>query len=457
LPTTTSTPGWQLVKEKLGYGQPNPWGGTFTGGEGPTVFRDNEVPGRWYMFIDQPSYHGGKGYMAFTTDDIAAGDWTSVPSAQLPSSPRHGTVIPVTQAELDNLRAAYQPDLLVTSVEDVSVSTRQGVAPTLPAEVAATFGDGSTGQVAVDWDVVDPSAYAAPGTFEVTGKVASGAVDVPHAWVRVTDAHDPVVTLADPGAGSWVTTDPTEVSVTATDDSGVASIETSVDGGAWTSVAGEHADVPVSGDGVHVVTARATDVTGNTAADQSVTVHVDATDPVSRATYDDARVVSIRSADSTSGVDHVELQVGDGAWTTYTAPFPVGDAGATVRYRAVDHAGNVETTNALVVPKAGADLLPSAVVGTLDSDKVALGGAVGLAVRVKGSASTPTGVVRVLSGGQVIAASQLSGGSGRLVVDSTLLGSTGKYTLVVRYDGDATYAPSEDRVTLTVTKPQKGR
>ena len=119
LATTTSSPGWQLVKERVGVGQPNPWGGTFTNGEGPTVFRDNEDPDRWYMFIDQPSYHGGRGYLAFRTDDIASGNWTSVPGAELPSSPRHGTVLPVTQAELDGMRAAYQPELLVESVEDV--------------------------------------------------------------------------------------------------------------------------------------------------------------------------------------------------------------------------------------------------------------------------------------------------------------------------------------------------
>jgi hypothetical protein len=451
LPTTTSTPGWQLVKEKLGYGQPNPWGGTFTGGEGPTVFRDNEVPGRWYMFIDQPSYHGGQGYMAFTTDDIRSGDWTSVPSAQLPSSPRHGTVLPVTQAELDALRTAYQPNLLVTGVDDVAVSTRQGVAPALPATVPATFGDGSTGQAAVTWQPVDPGDYAAPGTFEVTGEVTSGAADVPHASVKVTDAHDPVVTLAAPGSGEWSITDPTEVSATATDDTGVASVETSVDGAAWSATAGDHAIVPVRGDGTHVVRARAVDITGNTSAEESLTVHLDATPPLSRATYDDARVVTIRAADATSGVDRIELQVGDAAWTTYAQPLVVGDAGATVRYRAVDHAGNVETTNELVVPAVGADLLASAVVAVADSDKVALGGAVTVTARVNGTGGTPTGIVRVSSGGTVLAAAQLSDGRVRVVVDTAALG-VGKHTLVVRYDGDGTYAPSEETLTLTVTK-----
>lgn len=110
LPTTTSTPGWQLVKEQIGVGQPNPWGGTFTNGEGPTVFADNAEAGHWYMLIDQPSYHGGQGYLMFETRDIASGTWTSVTDAELPSRPRHGTVLPITAEEQQRLIAAYPTD-----------------------------------------------------------------------------------------------------------------------------------------------------------------------------------------------------------------------------------------------------------------------------------------------------------------------------------------------------------
>ncbi|MFC8943247.1 glycoside hydrolase family 43 protein, partial [Streptomyces griseoincarnatus] len=34
----TDGDGWDLIAERIGFGQPNPWGGTFTGGEGPTLF-----------------------------------------------------------------------------------------------------------------------------------------------------------------------------------------------------------------------------------------------------------------------------------------------------------------------------------------------------------------------------------------------------------------------------------
>ncbi|NCT91663.1 hypothetical protein GXB85_11980 [Cellulomonas sp. APG4] len=173
LPTTTSSP-WQLVAEQVGTGQPNPWGGTFTQGEGPLVFRDNADPSHVYLFMDQPSYHGGQGYMAFETDDLSSGEWTSVPTAQLPSSPRHGTVLPITQAEHDRLLAAYQPDALVVSAAPVEVTVDVGEAPVLPGAVAVTLGDGATEERAVTWDAVDPTAYAAPGTFTVGGRFADG-------------------------------------------------------------------------------------------------------------------------------------------------------------------------------------------------------------------------------------------------------------------------------------------
>ncbi|OLT54229.1 glycoside hydrolase family 43 protein [Cellulosimicrobium sp. CUA-896] len=114
---------WELIEEKVGYGQPNPWGGTLTAGEGPTVFKSNTEE-KWYLFVDQPSYHGGQGYLPLESTDLESGEWTSV-DAHLPSSPRHGTVLPITAAEEAALHAAYgdeppAPELAV----DVEVSPR---------------------------------------------------------------------------------------------------------------------------------------------------------------------------------------------------------------------------------------------------------------------------------------------------------------------------------------------
>jgi len=451
LPTTTSTPGWQLVKEQVGVGQPNPWGGTFTQGEGPTVFKDNEVADRWYMFIDQPSYHGGQGYLAFRTDDIASGVWQSVPTADLPSSPRHGTVIPVTQAELDTMRAAYQPDLLVESVADATATTRQGTAPVLPATVAAEMGDGSTEQVEVRWDDVDPASYATLGTFTVNGTVVRGSADHPVATVTVTDPADPVVTLEagtpDGEAGWWVT-EPVTVSATATDTSGIESLRTSVDDAPWTSTAGSAVSVQVSGDGTHEVRARATDTTGNESGVVSTELKIDATDPVSRATHDAGRHVTVRAADATSGLARTEVRVGTGAWTTYAGPVQIGDAATTVQYRAVDRAGNAEAANSLAVPAAGRALAVSAVAASTSTARY--GATAPVTVRVSGAGGVPSGTVRVLAGDVLVASGPLVDGRGRFAVDTTALG-VGDHTLRVLYDGSATHAGSSTTVTLRVT------
>lgn len=104
----TEGDGWQMIAERVGFGQPNPWGGTFTGGEGPSVFKSN-TDDTWYLLQDQPSYHGGQGYMLFETNDLSSGQWTANLDAELPPSPRHGTVLPITAAERDRLLAAYPP------------------------------------------------------------------------------------------------------------------------------------------------------------------------------------------------------------------------------------------------------------------------------------------------------------------------------------------------------------
>lgn len=73
--------------------------------EGPSIFKSNpgDVNGdKYYLFVDE---YGGRGYIPLATTDIANPDWQVPASYRLPGSPRHGTVMPVTQAELTALRA----------------------------------------------------------------------------------------------------------------------------------------------------------------------------------------------------------------------------------------------------------------------------------------------------------------------------------------------------------------
>jgi hypothetical protein len=76
------------------------------GVEGPSIIRSNpnDVSGeKFYLFVDEA---GGRGYIPLETEDIANPDWKISPQYNLPDSPRHGVVLPITKAELENLKAA---------------------------------------------------------------------------------------------------------------------------------------------------------------------------------------------------------------------------------------------------------------------------------------------------------------------------------------------------------------
>lgn len=182
---------WTLIQERIATGLPNGEPGkTFTQGEGPSVFPANpgDVNGfDWYLFIDQPSYHGGPNhYIPFGSTDIADGSsWQplgSVLRENLPQNsdggkPRHGTVIPVTRAEYQKVLDAYAPAIAVASVAEISVETAAGIAPVLP-DASLTTVSGATSTVPVDWSGVSPDDYAAPGTFTVRG-IAQDASRMP--------------------------------------------------------------------------------------------------------------------------------------------------------------------------------------------------------------------------------------------------------------------------------------
>src|SRR5690606_2647902 len=105
---------WQFVAECIGKATGDKPG--IDRGEGPTIFKSNTEE-KWYLFIDE---FGGRGYVPFESTDLDSGEWTMSSDYQLPSRPRHGTVLPVTQAELDRIRSVPQhlkatPDGLIAS------------------------------------------------------------------------------------------------------------------------------------------------------------------------------------------------------------------------------------------------------------------------------------------------------------------------------------------------------
>lgn len=77
-------------------------------GEGSAVFKSN-TDGTWYQLIDEYGA-GGRGYVPFRADSPAATSWQMVQDYDLPSRPRHGGVLPVTQSEYERLQTAFPND-----------------------------------------------------------------------------------------------------------------------------------------------------------------------------------------------------------------------------------------------------------------------------------------------------------------------------------------------------------
>ncbi|MFG2731958.1 family 43 glycosylhydrolase [Streptomyces canus] len=113
--TSLTSTKYDLVADCIGSG-------AMDRGEGPTVFKSNTEK-KWYLFIDE---YGGRGYVPFETTDLDSGKWTPSTNYQLPASPRHGTVLPVTQKEYDRLLAAYPST--PASVVDATAAGQKGYA-----------------------------------------------------------------------------------------------------------------------------------------------------------------------------------------------------------------------------------------------------------------------------------------------------------------------------------------
>ncbi|MFC9692044.1 family 43 glycosylhydrolase [Kribbella sp. NPDC056951] len=117
--------------------------------EGPTVFKAN--PGdtsgsKYYLFVDE---YGGRGYIPLGTNDLEAPNWKVPTKYSLPSSPRHGTVIPVTQAELDRLRSGIVlPDPVKADAN--GLVAHYPLNQTSGTKATDTTGHGYDGQVAGD-------------------------------------------------------------------------------------------------------------------------------------------------------------------------------------------------------------------------------------------------------------------------------------------------------------------
>ena len=91
---------------------------------------------------------------------------------------------------------------------------------------------------------------------------------------------------------------------------------------------------------------RSVDGRGNAETTRSVTVKVDSTPPISttdaQASYVDSCTVNLSATDNLSGVSKRQYRLDGGVWTDGASVAITGYGSHTLRYRAVDVAGNVE-------------------------------------------------------------------------------------------------------------------
>jgi beta-xylosidase len=110
--------------------------------EGPTIFKanPNDVNGqKFYLFVDE---YTGRGYIPLETADIAKPNWKVSATYKLPTSPRHGTVIPVTAKELAALTTTTKSTTRRESEKPKLAARDSPVLPGLYADPnIAIFGD----------------------------------------------------------------------------------------------------------------------------------------------------------------------------------------------------------------------------------------------------------------------------------------------------------------------------
>ncbi|MEU8607823.1 plastocyanin/azurin family copper-binding protein [Actinoplanes sp. NPDC048791] len=308
------------------------------------------TPGKYRYFCSIPGHSSMVGELV-VTDGGGGGDTTA----------------PTVSAQVSGERNAAG-DYLGSATVTVSASDAGSGVDTVEYQVDDTTWTPYTAPVAVT-AIGDHSVQ-----FRATDKAgnASAAGSVSFTVVEPGPGEDttpPVVTSQVTGdrntAGQYV--GKATVTITATDaESGLKTVEYNVDGGAFAAYT---APVVIDTVGSHMVHFRATDVAGNTSAEQMASFTVvaapvpDTTAPVTSAAVrteaDGSAVVTVTASDAGSGVASIEYALDSGAWTAYTSAVAVRAPGAhTLRYRATDVAGNAAAEKSVtftVVPPTTGD------------------------------------------------------------------------------------------------------
>ncbi|MFD5213774.1 Ig-like domain-containing protein [Microbacterium sp. NPDC058345] len=290
----------------------------------------------------------------------------------------------------------YVADALSDAIEEVEYAssiTTPGVAPVLPKTVVAHYDDGTaSSEVPVEWDSIDPAAYAdVDAIFDVSGDV-TGHPDGAIATVFVVEPvvqTEPIVSIAfdeAPQGSGWYTVAPVAEVTAQPTASPIERVEISTDGGAtWSAYEGPFT-VTQQGDVTVMARAQATD--GATGAAEAA-VRVDTAAPVTKIdvtrTDGTSALVTLTPTDAEPGSGVSRTMWSDGPdesptggannmYATYEEPFSV-QLTAEPRYvhvRSQDAAGNEEETQTVLLPAVEQAVpdAPEAPVAEVDGHRV---------------------------------------------------------------------------------------
>ena len=168
---------WTLLAPALGRTTWDP----NQGYEGPIIFQanpgDTSCPGQFYLWGDR--YTNGGGYQAACSEDIEAPTWDAKPitmtNAGVPR-PRHGTVIPITLREWNDIRGIPNSDVATTTELTVDTEVPAGESAVATAEVTAedTFETGGQVRFAVGTWTQTVHLEDGRATVELPADLAAG-------------------------------------------------------------------------------------------------------------------------------------------------------------------------------------------------------------------------------------------------------------------------------------------
>ncbi|UCH89076.1 MAG: hypothetical protein JSV49_00040, partial [Thermoplasmata archaeon] len=191
------------------------------------------------------------------------------------------------------------------------------------------------------------------GTHNITVRAYDNAGNYLDRWVDVhIDNSQPGIFTPTATPSSWTQNTQPQISFETTDShSGINRYEVKVDSGSFQTQVDPYT-LPSQNDGTHLVTVRAYDNVGNY-RDGTVNVYIDTTAPESITvsadpsswTQNTQPEITFSATDANSGVDHYEVKVDDGTFSTQTSPYTLpelSDGTHTITVRAIDIAGNNE-------------------------------------------------------------------------------------------------------------------